>query len=233
MRNIAAWVIVGFVIFLFSCFVKIGFELNKYETRMDAAAVTLAVPTPILNMANSTVMVTGTKGGIEGSGSGVIISYNGIVATARHVVDGTDDIAVVLPDGSVLPVRYSIVSDTSDCALLFTGEVTETYSKLSHDLLQQGERVYVCGSPFGRLYHNYMTSGVISKCVVTNQFFSTTDLCMIDAPINPGNSGGPVFNEAGEVIGLAIGSDTRGDALNYVTPICEIVELLDIIKPVY
>lgn len=181
----------------------------------------------------STVMVLASGPGGSGSGSGVVISRNGIVLTARHVAADANDISIVNYDGSVEQVQYWVIDKASDCAILFTGTQHDIYSPLAARDPIVGEAVTVCGSPFGAEYKNYYTSGIVSKFPIFNDYFSPKALFMMDAAINPGNSGGPVFESTGKVLGLAIGGDRRGAGLYYATPICDVVNLLSVLDPVY
>ena len=203
----------------------------KYGPKADAV---VARPlASIERMQHSTVTVATMTPFGPGYGSGVVISSNGVILTARHVADGASDIEILNFDGSVDKVKYVVIDEKSDCAVLFTGVQRDTYSRLAQRDPVVGETVTVCGSPFGLEYCNYVTRGIVSKYPEVNQFFSPSALFMFDAAINPGNSGGPVFDSDGDVIGLAIGSDTRGAGLYYATPICDVVNLLQVLDPVY
>ncbi len=175
------------------------------------------------NALNSTVRIE-----YEGrhSGSGFVVHESGLIITARHVADRPGDYVVIFADGARRDVTGIRTSYNSDCAIMSVRRknirplkyVTKTHV---------GETVFVVGSPFDTKYTNYVTRGIVSKMNIANEFFSITHLVMIDAAANPGNSGGPVFNDRGEVIGILIGKDMRGDGLNYITPANDFIQLLE------
>ena len=135
-------------------------------------------------------------------GSGVIVAAEGYVLTNHHVVDGADDIEIVLPDGRQVPARIRGTDPESDLAVLKV-DVDQlpavTFGNM--DSLQVGDVVLAIGNPFG--FGSTVTLGIVSALgrnhLGINQF---EDFIQTDAAINPGNSGGPLLDMAGEVIGI-------------------------------
>ena len=135
-------------------------------------------------------------------GSGFIIDPAGYVSTNKHVVVDATAIFVVAPDG----VRYkaSVVGMPSkaDMALLKinAGHTLPAVKFGDSDKMRVGDTVIAIGSPFG--FDNTVTAGILSavnRDIMESPF---DDYLQTDAAINHGNSGGPLFNLAGEVIGM-------------------------------
>jgi serine protease DegQ len=135
-------------------------------------------------------------------GSGVIVSPDGYVLTNHHVIDGADEIQLVLNDGRQLSARVRGTDPESDLAVLKT-EATNlpaiTFG--SHDTLQVGDVVLAIGNPFG--FGNTVTMGIVSALgrnhLGINRF---EDFIQTDAAINPGNSGGALVDATGNLVGI-------------------------------
>jgi S1-C subfamily serine protease len=148
----------------------------------------------------------GPPASVRSIGSGVLVSQDGKVMTAAHVVQTADAIAVEFP-GQVLVKAKVIASDpAADVALLQLervppGAVTARIG--DSDRAEVGDEVFVVGAPLG-ITHT-LTVGHLSARRRTNSMLggmATTELFQTDAAINQGNSGGPMFNMQGEVIGV-------------------------------
>ena len=135
-------------------------------------------------------------------GSGVIVAPDGYVLTNHHVIDGADDIAVVLADGRELHARVKGVDPESDLAVLKAdGDDLPAITFGTVDRLQVGDVVLAIGNPFG--FGNTVTLGIVSALgrnhLGINRF---EDFIQTDAAINPGNSGGALVDTAGNLIGI-------------------------------
>jgi serine protease DegQ len=135
-------------------------------------------------------------------GSGVIVAPEGYVLTNHHVVEGADDIELVLADGRELHAKVRGVDPESDLAVLKAdGENLPTITFGTMDHLNVGDVVLAIGNPFG--FGNTVTMGIISALgrnhLGINRF---EDFIQTDAPINPGNSGGALVDTAGNLIGI-------------------------------
>ncbi len=136
-------------------------------------------------------------------GSGVIVSPEGYVLTNHHVVDGADDIKLVLADGRQLKARVTGVDPESDLAVLKAdGENLPAITFGTLDRLQVGDIVLAIGNPFG--FGNTVTMGIVSALgrshLGINRF---EDFIQTDAAINPGNSGGALVDSAGNLVGIS------------------------------
>jgi serine protease DegQ len=135
-------------------------------------------------------------------GSGVIVSPDGYVLTNHHVIDGADDIEVVLADGRELSARVKGTDPESDLAVLKTaGDALPTITLGTTDHLQVGDVVLAIGNPFG--FGNTVTLGIVSALgrnhLGINRF---EDFIQTDAAINPGSSGGALVDTSGNLIGI-------------------------------
>ena len=156
-------------------------------------------------------------------GSGFIFGDETHVMTAHHVVASLTNIYVILPDGRVSAATMTGSSVHSDIAVLTLRDKldVEPLPMADSDKVRIGEPVAAIGSPFDLT--DTLTTGIVSQ---TNRYteinydFQTrwvANLIQFDAAANPGNSGGPVFNSAGEVIGMVIAriDPGEGDGIYY------------------
>jgi S1-C subfamily serine protease len=139
-------------------------------------------------------------------GSGVLISTDGKVATAAHVVQTADEIFVHFMSGEKIRARVARSEPSADVALLQLERkpaVAHVATVGDSDDVQVGDEVFVVGAPLG-ITHS-LTVGHISARRLDDNFsagFYSTEVFQTDAAINQGNSGGPMFNLDGEVIGI-------------------------------
>jgi serine protease DegQ len=135
-------------------------------------------------------------------GSGVIVSPEGYVLTNNHVIEGADDIQLLLADGRRMGAHVRGTDPESDLAVLKAdGEGFPSITLGSLDHVQVGDFVLAIGNPFG--FGNTVTFGIVSALgrnhLGINRF---EDFIQTDAPINPGNSGGALVDIAGNLIGI-------------------------------
>lgn len=142
---------------------------------------------------------------IPGLGSGVVISGDGKIMTAAHVVQTADKVAVQFVDGKRYAAHVVASSLRADVALLQLDQFPVGLSPApvgNSDSLDIGDEIIVIGAPYG-LDHS-LTVGHISGRMPADLVVSGGPMEMIqtDAAINQGNSGGPMFNMKGEVVGI-------------------------------
>ena len=139
----------------------------------------------------------------EGAGSGFIVDADGYVVTNHHVVSGAEEIVVTLSDGRQLDAEIVGDDPQMDLALLKVdaGEPLPFVAFGDSDAVRVGEWVFAIGNPFG--LGGSASAGIVSARGRDIRSGPYDDYLQIDAPINRGNSGGPVFNAAGEVIGVS------------------------------
>jgi len=134
-------------------------------------------------------------------GSGFIISDDGYILTNHHVIDGADEVIVKLSDSRELQAEIVGSDARSDVALIkVDANNLPTVPLGDPKEVKQGQWVVAIGSPFG--FEATVTAGVVSAKgrVLGRQQY--VPLIQTDVAINPGNSGGPLFNLAGEVVGI-------------------------------
>ena len=138
------------------------------------------------------------------TGSGVLISPDGKVATAAHVVQTMENITVEFLGEEPVPARVIASEQLADISLLQVSVVPRdaTVSKLADsDLLRVGEPVFIVGAPYGLSYS--LSEGIISArwpADTVTRDFPLAEFFQTDAVINTGNSGGPMFTRAGELM---------------------------------
>jgi serine protease Do len=139
---------------------------------------------------------------IQGAGSGFILDPAGLVVTAAHVVGNATRVVVSTQGGQDYPARVVGSDELTDLALLRV-EVRAPLAAVpwgNSGAMRVGQWVLAAGNPFG--LGGTVTTGIVSargRDIGSGPF---DDFLQTDAPINPGNSGGPLFNLAGEVIGI-------------------------------
>ena len=158
---------------------------------------------------------------IYGQGSGFIVAPDGMVLTNAHVVDGAAQVKVKLTDRREFTAKVIGKDPQTDVAVLKIDAKNLPVVKLGDArTLRPGAWVVAIGSPFG--FENSVTAGVVSAVGRSLPDESYVPFIQTDAAVNPGNSGGPLFNLAGEVVGInsQILSQTGGyQGLSFAIPI--------------
>jgi S1-C subfamily serine protease len=140
------------------------------------------------------------------TGSGVLISKDGKVMTAAHVVHTMDEISVEFMGGETVKARVIASEPGADLSLLLLERVptgARVAPLANSDTVQVGDQVIIVGAPYGLSYS--LSVGWISARWAPNTMYRSMPLAeffQTDAVINTGNSGGPMFSMAGEVIGI-------------------------------
>lgn len=158
-------------------------------------------------------------------GSGFFLDSEGHIVTNAHVVEGAAKIVVTLASGKAVLARTVSVHPDVDLALL---KINPPYPLQEAQLgdsskIQVGEWVLAMGNPFG--LGRSVTVGIVSGKGRFLGLGSHDNFIQTDASINPGNSGGPLFNMAGEVVGVNTAIIAAGRGIGFSIPSNYIQEL--------
>jgi serine protease Do len=171
----------------------------------------------------------GAIGETHSLGSGFILSQDGYVMTNAHVVQGADEVEVILQDKREFKAKVIGADRKTDVALLKIDATGLPFVKTGDpNKIKVGEWVVAIGSPFG--FQSTVTKGIVSAKGRSLPQETLVPFIQTDVPINPGNSGGPLFNMKGEVIGInsQIYSRTGGYmGLSFAIPIDVALQVSD------
>lgn len=180
----------------------------------------------------------------QGIGSGVIISNEGYVLTNYHVVEGAQEVKVIIQDGesskevNAKVVNYDQVRDVAVVKITDEGVKMPGVAELGNsDELMKGQKVIAIGNPLGKEFSGTVTSGVVSSVnrqLTTDSNGKTLNFIQTDAAINRGNSGGPLINAKGQVIGINTAkiSSSGVEGIGFSIPINEIKPKIEsLMKP--
>jgi putative serine protease PepD len=152
------------------------------------------------------------------TGTGIVISTQGDILTASHVVAGASSITVKFLDGTVRTARVVGTDTSNDVSVLHVNPSGLTLHPLalgSNASLVVGDPLAVIGNPFG--YNRSLSTGVVSALDRTIQApngFLISHALQTDAAVNPGNSGGAVLDAEGQVVGIVDQVATGGSSVD-------------------
>jgi serine protease Do len=167
------------------------------------------------------------------TGSGVLITPDGKVMTAAHVVNAMDEISVEFLGGETVKARVVASEPAADLSLLQLERVpagAKSSPLADSDPIQVGDPVIIVGAPYGLSYS--LSNGLISARWKPNTVYKTMPLAeffQTTATINTGNSGGPMFDMKGQVIGIVshnISKSGGSEGLGFVVTINTAKKLL-------
>ncbi len=177
-----------------------------------------------------------------GSGTGFLISSDGLILTNKHVVnsafnDNTAEYRIILNSGKEYYAQLIGRDPINDLAVLKIFDKDLPYVELGDsDQLEIGTSVIAIGNTLGK-YQNSATKGIVSG-LGRNLFASDNaghsesldNVIQTDAEINNGNSGGPLIDLFGRVVGINVAVDTRGTAIGFAIPINDAKPVIKSIK---
>lgn len=164
------------------------------------------------------------------SGTGCIISKDGVILTSSHVVDGSKDIDVTTHSGKVYKATVMSVLGKNNDLVLLKIDAKENLSVIKlgdSEEIKVGQKVLAIGNPFG--FSDTLTQGIVSRIDYTKNKIQT------DAAINPGNSGGPLLNSSGEVIGISQSiynpdNNKSNIGIGFAVPVGSVKEFIELAK---
>ena len=207
----------------------------------DSPRSAAAVPAELRAvMAAFGVADIGDAATVESSGSGFIVHPDGYILSNNHVVDGADQIDVVLHNGTILRAKVLETDAYKDLALLKIEAKGLTAAPLGDsDKLETAETVMAIGFPLSDIIGSATAAAFEGKLNARRD--DKIELFQIDAAVNPGNSGGPLVNERGEVIGVIVSklnakyflekADMIPERVNFAIPLREARGLLKVPYP--
>lgn len=143
------------------------------------------------------------------SGSGVLVSNDGLIWTASHVVQSAEEISVEFNDGDIYEAEVIASNPNADVALIKIKGDFKLRDKYipkigDSDLVEIGQNIFFIGAPYG--FKQSLSKGVVSgkfEPESLSNAFEPVEFLQTDAAINPGNSGGPMFDMDGNIVGIA------------------------------
>jgi S1-C subfamily serine protease len=179
-------------------------EVSQDEDLLDAYSSAVVGVVEKISASVVHVQVRGRSRDM-GSGSGTILSPDGLVLTNNHVVEGASGIDLALTDARKIPARVLGRDPDTDIAVL-RAETTDRLpaARLGNSKkVKPGQIAIAIGNPFG--FESTVTAGIVSavgRSLRAQNGRLIGDLIQTDAALNPGNSGGPLVNSRAEVIGV-------------------------------
>ncbi len=197
--------------------------VSVYSTKIVAQRV---APNPMLRQFFGDIPDQTRERKEEGLGSGVIVSANGYIITNNHVVEGADELSVLLPDEREYKAKLIGADPKTDVAVIkIEAENLPTVTLADSDKLRVGDVVFAVGNPLG--VGQTVTMGIVSakgrnKLGLLENVQGYEDFIQTDAAINMGNSGGALIDAKGRLVGInsAIVSTTRGNiGIGFAIPV--------------
>lgn len=159
--------------------------------------------------------------GLEGSGSGVIITPDGFVVTNNHVVEDASTVDVTLADGTDYTAEIVGQDPATDIALLrISGSGLPMACLGDSDKLRVGQLAIAVGNPLG--FQNTVTAGVISalgRSLRSRTGRLIENIIQTDAALNPGNSGGPLVDSHSAVVGINTAIIQQAQGICFAIPV--------------
>lgn len=193
------------VLILFISFSAFSQNLVSVYKKVNSSIVVIQTVSEVSTGAGDRQKVSTSSG----LGSGVLISEDGLIWTASHVVHTADKVLVKFTDEDIYEAEILSSNPLADLALIKVKGNFQLKDKHiatigDSDKVMIGEDIFVVGAPLG--IEQTLTKGIVSGRIVPDKMggsFSPVEYIQTDAAINQGNSGGPMFNMKGEIIGIA------------------------------
>lgn len=218
-------------------------ELEKQNTKVVPGNVPSEGMSPgqiYSAVVDSVVCISAYAENIDGSaigssGSGFIFSQNGHVVTNYHVVADMTELTVILNDKTELPAQLVGFDASADIAVLKVDAEDLPCAEIgSSSAIKVGAQVVAIGYPLSSDTASMTVGYVSAKDQVVSTDGSVANMLQTDAAINSGNSGGPLFNSAGQVVGITTskfsGYSTSGvsiEGMGFAIPIDDVLKMIE------
>ncbi|MCE9517469.1 trypsin-like peptidase domain-containing protein, partial [Candidatus Nomurabacteria bacterium] len=216
-------------------------EVPKYSVsyqQVDPANDPFGGLFPGISLQTPVYTQDGTEKKEIGSGSGFLISSDGLIVTNRHVVASKDAIYEVLLNNGKKYQATVLARDTLfDVAIMKITAKGLPYLELADsDVLEVGQSVVAIGNALGE-FKNTVSAGVVSglsRSLNAGDSYGQTErlekVIQTDAAINPGNSGGPLLNLKGEVVGINVAIVQGSSNIGFALPINSVKSAINSVK---
>ena len=173
-----------------------------------------------------------------GSGSGFFVSSDGLIVTNKHVVaDEEAEYTVLLGNGDEYKATVLARDPSNDIAVIkIEGKDFPVLTLGDSEKIRVGETIIAIGNPLGE-FENSVSRGIVSGLRRNLDAGSglgdsehLSEIIQIDAAINPGNSGGPLFNLAGEVIGVNVAMAQGAENIGFSLPINQVKRIVEQVR---
>ncbi|MCW3015849.1 MAG: Protease Do [Solirubrobacterales bacterium] len=187
-----------------------------YQRSKDAVAFITANVTQQTSSPFGAQQQSGTA-----TGTGFVVSSDGLIVTNAHVIDGADSIKVKVGDRATVTASVVGVDTSTDIALLRIdtgGASLPTLALADSSGVQIGDAAFAIGNPYG--LDRTLTTGVVSalhRSISAPDGYAISDVLQTDAALNPGNSGGPLLDATGRVIGVNSQIESSGSSASGTT----------------
>ena len=171
-------------------------ELVKPTTQPSIELTTAAGGQSVNDAVKSVVLVRSGAG----EGSGVLVSRDGYILTAAHVVGDAPRVTIRWSDGAETTGQVVRVAKGRDVALIKTDDHAHAPLQLRRDEPAVGDSVFAIGALYGQKFQSSVTRGVMSA----DRVFDGYAFIQSDVTVDPGASGGPLLDSQGRVIGLTV-----------------------------
>jgi Trypsin-like peptidase domain len=204
---------------LLTGFISIEVDAQSAPPRKDIPSIAKAANGSIVS-----IVMSDDRGKPIAQGTGFVATKDGLIVTNYHIIaEGSSAVAKV-PDGAIYVLEGVVASDKArDVAIVkATGKNFRKLMLGNSDQVEVGQEVVAIGNPLSleSTVSNGIVSGIRTEEDLGGKFLQMT------APISPGSSGGPLFNMAGEVIGITTLYLKGGENLNFAIPINDAKRLL-------
>jgi hypothetical protein len=197
-----------------------GGDANHAQKLSSPSQASMRTPAEIAARSTPSVVSVRTE---QSLGTGFVVSNDGLVATNLHVVAGNSKITITLADHREFQVVEIWNGDRERDLVIMRIEAQKlpVLSLGDSSAIHPGDSVVAIGHPLG--LEDTVSNGLVSAI---RKLDDDLTVLQISAPIAPGSSGGPIFNDKGEVIGVATAIMLGGQNINFGVPITYVKELL-------